>query len=145
MGFFDIPQSFQHLASERIIADPLWLVIQFVIILVICLALGKVHEGLHYYKAKKLGYKVTSFGKIKNFVDIHTMECDGKCNDRGEECFNSSDPNFRKVALFPYVVLVPIGWLLLPLGWFFDSFGIFIAGIATVLIHGLYLRKEGKQ
>lgn len=120
---------FEHLAPERIIQDPVWLVIQFVIIVIITFSLGKVHETLHIYKAKKLGYRITSYKRWKNEVDIDIQP---------------DDPNVKKIALFPYVVLVPLGWSLLPIGLYFDQFGVFLAGLATVIIHGLSLRREGK-
>ena len=121
---------FSHLSLEAIRADPLWLVLQVVITFAICFALGKAHEGLHIYKAKKLGYKLLSYKLFKNEVDIDIQE---------------TDPNVRKIALFPYTILVPLGWLLVPLGWFLNSFGILMAGVATVLIHGLSVKNEGKK
>lgn len=120
---------FEHLAPERIVEDPLWLVLQFVIIFIITFGLGKVHEILHIYKAKKLGYRLISYKRWKNEVDIDIQP---------------DDPNVKKIGLFPYIVLVPLGWLLLPIGFYFDQFGIFLAGLATVIIHGLSLRREGK-
>jgi len=120
---------FSQLSLEAIRADPLRLVLQFLITIVICIALGKIHEVLHIYKAKKLGYKLLSYKLFKNEVDIDIQ---------------SDDPNVRKIALFPYIVLVPVGWLLVPLGWYIDSLGVLLAGLATVIIHFLSIRAEGK-
>jgi len=120
---------FSHLSLEAISADPSWLLIQFLMTFAICFALGKIHEILHIYKAKKLGYKVISWTRFKNEVDIDIQP---------------NDPNVRKIGVFPYLVLVPIGWLIVVLGWFLNSFGILLAGIATIIIHGLSIGKEGK-
>lgn len=119
-----------HLAPEAITADPLWIITQFAITVLICFSLGKIHEILHIYKARQLGYRLISYKLFKNEVDIDILE---------------SDPNVRKIGLYPYIILVPLGWLLVPIGWYLDSFGILLAGVATVILHALSLKGEGKK
>jgi hypothetical protein len=121
---------FTHLSPENIVKDPYWIIIQVIIAIVICMALGKVHEYLHMRKAKQLGYAIKSFKWFRNETDVDIQP---------------DDPNVRKIAYAPYIVLVPTGWLLFILGFVIDSFGIFLGGIGTLVIHGLSLGKEGKS
>ena len=121
---------FNQLSLDSIMANPLWIVSQTIIVIIICLILGKVHEFLHIYKAKKLGYTVKSFKWWKNETDIN---------------IEPDDPNVRKIALMPYVVLIPFGWLLVLIGLVFGSFAVMTSGFITVVIHALSVRKEGVE
>jgi len=113
----------------------------------ITLPLGKFHELLHVVKAKQLGYKCTKFSLWKNEIEIHRKDCDGKCKDT---CFTKENPHWKTVGYAPYFVMFPLGFLLIVLGlqpWQGGTFilGVFVAGIAVILLHCLSLPFEGKN
>jgi len=105
-----------------------------IIALVITLVIGKLHEVIHMVTAQRLGYKVTGFKLWKNEVDVD---------------IKPDDPNFRKIANAPYYIMIPVGIALTIVGLFLYPgeffLGIFIAGVATLFLHGLSFLVEGKD
>lgn len=111
------------------------IILHTIIAIVITLILGKFHEVLHAFKAKKLGYKVNKISLWKNETDIE---------------INENDPNHKKIAYFPYYVMFPLGILLIIFGWQpwkggTFIFGVLISGVAIIFLHCLSLIYEGKD
>lgn len=122
-------------------------IIHALIAIGITVPLGKVHEILHVIKAKQLGYKCTKFALCKNEIEVHQKDCDGNC---GDKCFTKNDPNWKNVAYAPYFVMFPLGFLLIVFGWQpwqggTFILGVFIAGVAVILLHCISLPFEGKD
>jgi len=99
----------------------------------ISIFLGFVHEGLHYAEAKKLGYEPTWFRT--KFRMGFTINSHSKRQDWIKDK--------KKIALIPYYFLIPISTILIAVGLLISSPGIAVAGIATLLMHGYSIRKEG--
>jgi len=110
------------------------ILINFLIALVIALVSGKFHEVIHYVVARRLGYKVNSFSLWKNEVDV---------------AIEPTDPNYKKIAVAPYLFFYPFGTVMLLLGiYLFPSdlfLGFLVAGIAILFLHTLSFFYEGKD
>ena len=100
----------------------------------IVLSIGFTHEALHYYQAVKLGYKPTWYRtKIMMGFEITHKSSRGKwLKDK------------KKIALLPYVVLVPMSLLILGIGIYFNIFSLLIAGLTGALLHAISYPFEGK-
>ena len=119
------------------------IILNTILALVIALALGKFHEVLHALKAKQLGYRVNKISWWKNEVDIAVSE---------------DNPDSKKIARFPYLINVPIGFILSIIGFYgilqiyplvvfnYDmSLGVLVGGVATLFLHALSVKFEGKD
>lgn len=108
---------------------------QSIIAITIVVFLGFAHEGLHYYEAKKLGYEPkwwrTRF-RMGFTIDSHSKRSEW-VKDK------------RKIALIPYYVMIPTSAILIAVGVFTSSLGFCIAGIATLIMHGYSIMKEGLE
>jgi len=126
-----------------------------ILTIMITLLLGFFHEYLHYRKAIALGYKPvwwrTKFRMGFSIdTDIKTEERtqeDKKLSIKEQKKKNIKDTHIIGVA--PYKILVPFSILALILGtylWFeYQSFGLLIASIASLIMHTYTYNKEGKE
>jgi len=96
----------------------------------IAVSLGWLHEYLHAFEAKRRGYKVNKINLRRNETDIE-IEMD--------------DPNFKKIARAPYLVIFPLSIFLLFIGIFFGILGLIVAGVASVILHSVSFWFEGKD
>jgi len=97
------------------------------------LLIGLAHEFFHYIVAVRLGYKPVWFReKMKMGFDItpHTNRKKWRKDN-------------KKIALTPYYVLIPVSLLLIGGGYYYGNLGITIAGIGSLLLHGMSIKKEG--
>jgi len=112
------------------------IILNTIIALIIALAAGKAHEVIHAMRAKQLGYKVNKITLWKNETDIAIAD---------------DDPNVRRIAMAPYYVMLPLGFILIVFGYYLLTIqsmfflGIMIAGIAIVFLHLLSMKFEGKD
>lgn len=106
---------------------------QSLVAISISIFLGFAHEGLHYAEAKKLGYEPTWFRT--KFRMGFTINSHSKRSNWIQDK--------KKIALMPYYFLIPISTVLIAVGLILDSPGVAVAGIATLLMHGYSIRKEG--
>jgi len=101
-----------------------------VVAIAIVVPCGKIHELIHVYMAKKLGYKINYIKLWKNEVDIE---------------IEPDDPNSRKIANAPYYVMIPFSIILIWLGWHFKFLGIGVAGVGLLLMHLVTFKLEGRE
>jgi len=111
------------------------ILVDTILAIIIALAIGFTHEGLHYWQAVKLGYKPKWYRTaiMMGFIITHHTKR------------NVWMEHKKKIARAPYVVLVPISLLLLISGFFMNQLGIMIGGVAGLLLHGVSWFSEGKD
>lgn len=101
----------------------------------IVLSIAFVHEALHYYEAVKLGYRPkwwrTRFRM--GFEISHHSE-------RGKWLVDK-----KKIARIPYYFAIPVSVALIPIGYVLGFYGIMIAGIGSLILHGISFPLEGKD
>jgi len=109
------------------------LFIQSFIAVAITIIIGLVHEGLHYREAIKLGYSPvwwrTRF-RMGFTINSHSKR-DEWLKDK------------RKIAIAPYIFLIPLTIIILSIGIITNTLGLTIAGIGSLLMHGYTISKEG--
>lgn len=109
--------------------DYLYFIIHTICACIIAVGFGWVHEYLHIRKAKQLGLKFKVAKRFKNQVSVDT-----------------EDPEqIKQIANAPYKVLVPIAIVILALGIYFFQLGLIIGAGATLFLHVLSYRLEGKD
>jgi len=106
------------------------IIVNLLLAAVICILIEILHEYLHVYKARQLGYNVKNISIRKAEVDILI--------DRG-------DPNWVKIALFPYLFLVPLGFIFILCGWLLGITWLLWSGILVVIFHGISIWLEGRR
>ena len=106
-----------------------YLIVQSVIAIVGMLIIGYLHEWLHKYKAKKLGYDCKRIDARHNSIIID---------------IDDGDPNIEVIGRYPYKILIPVGIVLSIVG-FWVSLGLMLIGIGTLLIHGAAWLREGED
>jgi len=119
------------LIAERVINVSLLRDVLIIVLLV--MSIGFTHEALHYYQAVKLGYEPRWYRtKVTMGFEIthHTKR----------EVWNKHK---REIALLPYKVLIPIMVLIVIVGLVFDIWSFTLAGIVTLVAHGISIFKEG--
>lgn len=107
-----------------------------VLSIAIVIILFLIHEGLHFYQAKKLGYNVKWYrGKITMGFDI---EDDVKDKEKWKQ-------DLKKIGYFPYIFIMPASVIILTIGFLLNSLGIAIAGFACILLHCITFPLEGRD
>ena len=108
-------------------------VIDTLIGITIVLFLGFFHEGLHYWQAVRLGYEPKWYRtRFTMGFEISHKSARGKwLKDK------------KKIALAPYIVIMPLSFIIVFIGYALENVGILIAGIASILLHLLTYKKEG--
>jgi len=104
--------------------------IQTIIAIVCVVPMGTLHELIHAWKAKQLGYTVKSMNLRKNetIIDIQ-----------------ADDPNHEKIAKAPYYFMFPIGAIIIIAGYFLEVLGMIIGGIAILFLHLISFWLEGED
>jgi len=111
------------------------ILVDTLIAITIVLVIGFTHEALHYRVATKLGYTPKWWRtKLRMGFEIahHT--------NRKQWTIDK-----KKIATAPYVVLIPITIVVLLLGIYFENLGLIIAGVGSLLLHGISWPTEGKE
>lgn len=99
----------------------------------IVVPLGFIHEGLHYLEAKKLGYKVKWFrGKITMGFDVISDDT------------TNWEKNMKRIGRAPYKFIMPIAISITFVGWMLNSFGVTVAGVASIVMHIYTFSREGR-
>jgi len=124
---FSLVLTIEHLTGTTIF-------LHTIIAVTIVLLLGLLHEGLHYYKAVKLGYKPKWWRTT--FRMGFTIEHDN---------INTWKQDRDKIGKIPYVFIIPISIVILIIGVYFNYLGIIVAGVGTLLLHAFTYRKEGRE
>jgi len=101
-----------------------------VVAILIAVPCGKIHELIHVYSAKKLGYKINKIEWWKNEVDI---------------AIEQDDPNNKKIARAPYYVMIPFSIILIIIGWQLKFLGVGVAGVGLLLMHLVTFKLEGRE
>lgn len=109
------------------------IVIDTLIGIIIVLFLGFLHEGLHYWQAIRLGYEPKWYRTrfIMGFEIAHKSARGKWLKDK------------KKIAMAPYLVVMPLSFIIIFIGFIIGSNGVMIAGIASLLLHLLTYKKEG--
>lgn len=109
------------------------IVIDTLIGITIVLFLGFLHEGLHYWQAVRLGYEPKWYRTrfTMGFEIAHKSSRGKWLKDK------------KKIALAPYIVIMPLSFIIIFIGFIIGNNGIMIAGIASILLHLLTYKKEG--
>lgn len=111
------------------------ILVDTLIAITIVLVIGFTHEALHYRIAIKLGYKPKWWRtKLRMGFEV--------AHHTNRKQWNIDK---RKIAIAPYVVLIPIIIVILLLGIYLQNLGLSIAGIGSLLLHGISWPSEGKE
>ena len=106
-----------------------------VLAITIVLCIGFAHEAFHFMTAIKLGYQPKWYRTtFKMGFEI------GHHSNRGKWIKDK-----KKIARAPYYVLVPLSILLVFLGYMLNNIGVLVAGIGSLLMHGISYPSEGKD
>jgi len=107
------------------------------------------HEFLHYYQAKKLGYEVIwwrtkwRFGFDTDTDKKQQWRLDQEKNLSIKQRKQRNVSDVRKIATLPYYVIIPLSISIIILGFTLKINGIYYAGIASILLHVISYKKEG--
>lgn len=107
------------------------------------------HEGLHYYKAKKLGYKPIwwrtkwrfGFDTDTNEKEEWRLKEDKRLSIKERKKHNVDD--IREIATIPYKFIIPLSFIIILSGFFFQINGLYYAGIASIILHLISYKREG--
>ena len=101
----------------------------------IVLSIGFTHEGLHYYQAVKLGYKPKWYRTrfMMGFEIEHKRRS------------STWTQHKKMIAELPYKVLLPVSTIIFIIGIAFNVYGVWIAGLGSMLLHGVSWFHEGKD
>jgi len=105
-----------------------------VIAIAITVSIGFIHEGLHYRKAKELGYNV------EWFRTRFTMGFDIKKKNT-----KTWSKDMKAIGIAPYKYIFPISFIPLVFGVLLSSLGLVVAGIVSIVLHIFTYTKEGKE
>ena len=117
----------------------------------IAILFGLFHECLHYRCAINLGYIPEWYRtRIKFGFDIDTnqkteeqKEKDSKLSIKQFKQQNVTDANM--IGRAPYVVILPLSFLLLVFGFIANIHGVMLGAGATLFLHMISYTKEGKE
>ena len=104
-------------------------IFDFLVAIMIPVFFGTLHEYLHAWRAKHLGYNV-KINLFRNYVDADVPK---------------ESPDFKKIANAPYVVILPLSLLIFILGIYFMQFGLVFGALTTLFLHVLSYPLEGKE
>lgn len=101
----------------------------------IVMAIGFLHEGLHYREAIKLGYEP------KWYRTVFTM---------GFEIHHETtkaiwDKHKRIIGHAPYKVIIPLSFFILGFGLLLNSLGMIVAALGSFLLHIISYTQEGRD
>jgi len=117
---------------EKYLSYPV--LVNAILAVAVVLMIGFLHEALHYRTAVKLGYKPKWYRtKIRMGFTIEHHQAGKWQKDR------------KKIAIAPYVVLIPLSIGLLAFGLYMDYLCIWIAGLGSLILHGMSYPTEGKE
>lgn len=106
-----------------------------ILAITIVLCMGFTHEALHYGKAVSLGY-VPKWYRTKVMMGF---EIDDNPDKRIRE------KHKKQIGYAPYPVIMPISIAILLLGLCFNNLGLFVAGLASIILHGIAFPLEGRN
>jgi len=107
----------------------IFVVYNTIIAITIAVSLGWLHEYLHIRKAKQLGLVFTRGRRFENKITV-----------------NTDDPvKGKQIGDAPYKVIIPIATVLLIIGISISQLGLIIGAVATLLIHAVTYRLEGRD
>jgi len=104
-----------------------------VIAISLTLFIGLAHEMSHYVVAVRLGYKPTWY-RTRFMMGFEITPHSNRKKWRKDN---------RKIAIAPYLFLIPFSAIILLFGYIYWHIGIMVAGIAGLLLHTMSIRKEG--
>jgi hypothetical protein len=113
----------------------LTLIREVIIGIAVVLAIGFVHEILHYREAIKMGYKPTWYRT--RFTMGFEVDHIGTLEKKQAE--------IKKISRAPYIILVPVSFMILGIGIWFWSLGLIMASVGSLVFHSASYYKEGKQ
>ena len=116
--FFDIP-----------------LIVDTLLAITIVLSIAFVHESLHYWKAVQLGYR-PRWWRTRFRMGFEITPHSNRSKWMKDKI---------KIAHAPYYFAIPVSIALIPIGYFLNYYGIMIAGIGSLLLHGISYPSEGKE
>jgi len=111
------------------------ILVDTIVAILIVLSIGFAHEGLHYYQAVKLGYEPKWYRT--RFMMGFEIEHKRRSTTWSE--------HKKKIATLPYKVLLPISIIIFILGLNFNFYGVWIAGLGSILMHSVSWFYEGKD
>lgn len=111
------------------------ILVDTLVAITIVLVIGFTHEALHYRVAIKLGYK-PKWWRTKFRMGFEIAHH----SNRKQWLIDK-----KKIAIAPYVVLIPITVAILLFGIYFKNVGLIVAGTGSLLLHGISWPTEGKK
>lgn len=125
------------------------LLVTTVLAITVMLMIMFLHEGLHYYKAIKLGYKPIwwrtkwrfGFDTDTNLKEDWRLEEEKQLSPKEKKTRNALD--IRKIAVIPYKIIIPLSFALLLIGFFLEIDAVYYAGMASIILHLISYKKEG--
>lgn len=111
------------------------IVTHIIIATTIALCLGFLHEGLHYRKAKKLGYEP------KWWRTRFRMGFEIESHSKRSKWIKDK----KEIGVAPYYVVVPLSFLIFGLGVLVQHLGIIAGGFTGILLHIITYRSEGVE
>jgi len=101
--------------------------VELVVALTTAVSMGFLHELLHIYMARHLGYNVKKIDFFKNEIIVDVDDID----------------DIRKIARAPYIVLIPLNMIIFLTGIWFCSIGLIVGSLTVLLLHAVSYRREG--
>jgi len=112
------------------------IVVDTLIAIILVLAIGFTHEGLHYWMALRLGYKPKWY-RTKLTMGFEISHHTNRATWLKHK---------KLIAIAPYIFLVPLSAFILLIGISMDwHLGLTVAGIGGLLLHLVSLPMEGKD
>lgn len=120
-------------AIERYIA--IKLLVDFMVLFIVILLIFFLHEGLHYRRAIKLGYKPEWYRtKVTMGFDV----------DFGQTKREVAREHIEEIGKAPYPVCIPLSLVIIIAGFFIGNLGLLGAGILSFVGHLITYKMEGK-
>lgn len=116
------------------------IVTQSFIALFSAVAIGLIHELLHYVRTKVLGYKITWY-RTRFTMGFEIEHSSIRGSDTPEKIKIKED--IKKIAHFPYIFIIPLSIGIIVIGWYFWWWGLIFAGGVSLGFHIYAFRKEG--
>lgn len=111
------------------------LLVDTLVAILIILSIAFVHESLHYYQAVKLGYR-PKWWRTRFKMGFELIPHSNRRQWVEDK---------KKIANAPYYFAIPVSIAILLIGLYFNLYGFIVAGIGSLIMHGLSYPSEGQE
>ena len=106
------------------------------------LSIGFAHEYLHYQRARELEYEVKWYRtRFTMGFSIKHKSIRGTRTPEKQKIID----DIKIIGRSPYFILVPLSILVAVIGWKYNHWGLIVAGIISLVFHGISYPKEGRS